>query len=31
VIWKMTEEQWDEALDINLKGYFNYKGATPRM
>jgi 3-oxoacyl-[acyl-carrier protein] reductase len=24
VIWKMTEEQWDEALDINLKGYFNY-------
>jgi 3-oxoacyl-[acyl-carrier protein] reductase len=24
VIWKMTESQWDEALDINLKGYFNY-------
>ncbi len=24
VIWKMTEEQWDESLDINLKGYFNY-------
>jgi 3-oxoacyl-[acyl-carrier protein] reductase len=24
VIWKMTEAQWDEALDINLKGYFNY-------
>lgn len=24
VIWKMSEEQWDEALDINLKGYFNY-------
>jgi len=24
VIWKMTEEQWDEAIDINLKGYFNY-------
>lgn len=24
VIWKMTEEQWDEALNINLKGYFNY-------
>jgi 3-oxoacyl-[acyl-carrier protein] reductase len=24
VIWKMTEEQWDEALAINLKGYFNY-------
>ena len=24
VIWKMTEEQWDTVLDINLKGYFNY-------
>ncbi len=24
VIWKMTEQQWDETLDINLKGYFNY-------
>ena len=24
VIWKMSEQQWDEALDINLKGYFNY-------
>jgi 3-oxoacyl-[acyl-carrier protein] reductase len=24
VVWKMTEQQWDEALDINLKGYFNY-------
>lgn len=24
VIWKMTEEQWDETLAINLKGYFNY-------
>ena len=24
VMWKMTEEQWDEALAINLKGYFNY-------
>jgi 3-oxoacyl-[acyl-carrier protein] reductase len=24
VIWKMTEEQWDLVLDINLKGYFNY-------
>jgi 3-oxoacyl-[acyl-carrier protein] reductase len=30
VIWKMTEEQWDEALDINLKGYFNYiRAAAP--
>lgn len=24
VIWKMTEEQWDEVVTINLKGYFNY-------
>lgn len=24
VIWKMTEEQWDRVLDVNLKGYFNY-------
>ncbi len=24
VSWKMTEEQWDEVLDTNLKGYFNY-------
>jgi 3-oxoacyl-[acyl-carrier protein] reductase len=24
VIWKMTEEQWDQVVDINLKGYFNY-------
>jgi 3-oxoacyl-[acyl-carrier protein] reductase len=24
VIWKMTEEQWDQVVDTNLKGYFNY-------
>lgn len=24
VIWKMSEEQWDQVLDINLKGCFNY-------
>lgn len=24
VIWKMTEEQWDSVLNINLKGCFNY-------
>jgi 3-oxoacyl-[acyl-carrier protein] reductase len=23
-IWKMSEEQWDQVMDINLKGYFNY-------
>src|SRR5512142_326224 len=32
VIWKMTEEQWDEALAINLKGYFNYiRAVAPRL
>lgn len=24
VIWKMTEEQWDEVIDVNLKGCFNF-------
>lgn len=24
VIWKMTEEQWDRVMNINLKGFFNY-------
>ena len=24
VSWKMTEEQWDRVLEVNLKGYFNY-------
>jgi 3-oxoacyl-[acyl-carrier protein] reductase len=28
VIWKMTEEQWDQVMTINLKGYFNYVRAT---
>lgn len=23
VIWKMTEEQWDQVINTNLKGYFN--------
>ncbi len=32
VIWKMTEEQWDECLAINLKGYFNYcRAVSPLM
>lgn len=30
VIWKMTEEQWDRVLDVNLKGYFNFaRAVTP--
>lgn len=24
VSWKMTEEQWDRVLEVNLKGYFNF-------
>jgi 3-oxoacyl-[acyl-carrier protein] reductase len=28
VVWKMTEEQWDTVLEVNLKGYFNYLRAT---
>jgi 3-oxoacyl-[acyl-carrier protein] reductase len=24
VVWKMTEEQWDEVMATNLKGYFNF-------
>ncbi|MEK7722144.1 MAG: SDR family oxidoreductase, partial [Elusimicrobiota bacterium] len=24
VIWKMTPEQWDTVIGVNLKGYFNH-------
>ncbi len=24
VIWKMTEDDWDAVITVNLKGYFNY-------
>ncbi len=24
VIWKMSEDDWDSVMNINLKGYFNY-------
>ncbi len=24
VVWKMTEDQWDDVISVNLKGYFNY-------
>jgi 3-oxoacyl-[acyl-carrier protein] reductase len=27
VIWKMTEEQWDAVINVNLKGYFIYNKA----
>jgi 3-oxoacyl-[acyl-carrier protein] reductase len=30
VIWKMTEEQWDRVIGVNLKGYFNFaRAVTP--
>ncbi len=30
VVWKMTEEQWDSVINVNLKGYFNYiRALTP--
>ena len=27
VIWKMSEDQWDTVINVNLKGYFNYNRA----
>jgi len=27
MIWKMSEEQWDAVINVNLKGYFNYNKA----
>jgi 3-oxoacyl-[acyl-carrier protein] reductase len=30
MVWKMTEEQWDRVMDVNLKGAFNYiRAAAP--
>ncbi|HEY45454.1 MAG TPA: beta-ketoacyl-ACP reductase [Anaerolineae bacterium] len=30
VIWKMTEEQWDRVINVDLKGTFNYtRAVTP--
>lgn len=30
VIWKMSEDQWDEVIDVDLKGTFNYiRAAAP--
>jgi 3-oxoacyl-[acyl-carrier protein] reductase len=32
VIWKMTEEMWDQVIATDLKGYFNYiRAAAPVM
>jgi 3-oxoacyl-[acyl-carrier protein] reductase len=30
VVWKMTEEQWDRVIEVDLKGTFNYtRAVTP--
>jgi len=31
VIWKMSEENWDEVIDVNLKGCFNYSRAAAQV
>ncbi len=31
VIWKMTEKQWGDVIDTNLKGYFTYNRAAARV
>jgi len=31
VIWKMSEEQWDAVINVNLKGYFNYNKAAAQV
>ena len=29
-LWKMSEQQWDDVIDVNLKGCFNYIRAAAR-
>lgn len=31
VMWKMSEEQWDKVINVNLKGYFNYNRAAAEV
>jgi 3-oxoacyl-[acyl-carrier protein] reductase len=31
VIWKMSDEEWDEVIDVNLKGCFNFCRAAARL
>ena len=31
VIWKMTDEEWDEVISVNLKGCFNFCRAVARL
>ena len=31
VVWNMTEEQWDDVIAVNLKGYYNYNRSAARL
>ena len=31
VVWKMTEQQWDDVIAVNLKGTYNYNRAAARV
>lgn len=31
VIWKMSEQQWDNVINVNLKGCFNYNKAAAEV
>ena len=31
VVWKMTERQWDEVINVNLKGCFTYNRAAAQI
>lgn len=31
VVWKMTEEEWNSVIDVNLKGCFNYCRAAAQV
>lgn len=30
-VWKMTEQQWDDVIAVNLKGVYNYNQAAARV
>ena len=31
VLWNMTEQQWDDVIAVNLKGYYNYNQSAARV
>jgi 3-oxoacyl-[acyl-carrier protein] reductase len=31
VVWNMTEQQWDDVIAVNLKGYYNYNQTAARL